>query len=89
MTKNNPNPEKKVREPFMPKYQRKPPAPRYSISHVTKVFKEVYDIDVVKLWRYKEKGNTHYNLYDNSGKCVCENVTLASLAEFLIKEGDY
>ena len=64
---------------------------KYSISHVQKKFKEIYNLEVTKIWGYKNNryGCTRYNVYDSVHSLVLENVTLKALAEYLISEGKY
>lgn len=69
------------------------PLPRhYSIARVRKIFKEIYDLDVVKIDRGYKGDRYHYysayQLLDSEGNIVIEYATLNALGDFLVREGD-
>lgn len=76
--------EKRIKKPGEP-------SRRYSISHVQKRFKEIYALDVVKIWGYKMNRYSciRYNVFDSDGNLVLGRVTLKALAEHLISKGEY
>lgn len=65
----------------------------YSITHVQKRFKEIYDLDVVKIdygyKGYRYRRYIEYNVYNSDGECILRRMTLKALAEHLIKKGEY
>lgn len=64
----------------------------YSIARVRKRFKEIYDLDIRKVTGYKfyrYRRFIEYNVYNSDGECILQHVTLKSLAEHLIKKGEY
>lgn len=64
---------------------------KYSISHVQKRFKEIYDLDIKKIWEYKgcRYHCTLYDVYDSEKNLVLHRMTLKALAEHLIFKGEY
>ena len=65
---------------------------RYSIARVQKRFKEIYDLDVVKITGYKYyryRRYIEYDVYNSDGERILHRVTLKALAEHLIREGEY
>lgn len=67
--------------------------PRYSISHVKKLYKEIYDLDIHNV-DYGYKGQRYrkyveYNVYNSKGECIMHRMTLKALAEHLIRKGMY
>lgn len=91
MTKKNP--DKKPREVFM-QYEPRTPLPRrYSIARVRRLYKEIYNVDVVKI-DTGYKGNRHrlyehYNVLDYSGFPIIERATLNALGDHLVDIGEY
>lgn len=65
----------------------------YSITHVQKRFKEIYDLDVVKhdygYKGYRYRRYIEYDVYNSDGDCILKHMTLKALAEHLIKKGEY
>ena len=65
---------------------------RYSIARVQKRFKEIYDLDVVKITGYKYyryRRYIEYDIYNSEGKRILHRITLKAMAEFLIRKGEY
>ena len=65
---------------------------RYSITHVQKRFKEIYDLDVVKITGYKYyryRRYVEYDVYNSDGERILHRMTLDALAEHLIKNNEY
>ena len=65
---------------------------KYSISHVQKRFKEIYDLDVVKITGYKYyryRRYVEYDVYNSDGERIMHRMTLDALAEHLIKKNEY
>ena len=74
-------------------YQRKE-YPRYSISHIKKQFKKLYNIDVVEI-NYGYKSNRYmrfneYNMYKaDTGELIASRITVAAMGDMLKRQGDY
>lgn len=83
---------KKPREVFM-QYEPRTPLPRrYSIAKVRRLYKEVYDLDVVNIGGYKSNRNqlyVHYRVMDHDGNIVMDKVTLNALGDHLVDIGEY
>lgn len=63
---------------------------RYSIQRVKKRFLDIYGITIENNCRYKDRSYyARFNGYDADGNLVLENVTLNSLAEYLVSQGEY
>ena len=77
-----------------------PDMPRFSITHITKVFKEVYDMDVVSYRGGYKAGRgrrfTPYRLRYPNGEYVRDpstneilTFTIPQMGQFLVNNGDY
>lgn len=66
---------------------------RYSIARVTKRFKDIYDLDVVKIdygyKGYRYRRYVEYDVYNSDGKRIMHRLTLDAMAQYLIREGEY
>jgi len=65
----------------------------YSISKVTRLFKEIYDLDIVRVDKgykgYRYIPYIAYRIRNNQGRYITPEVTLQSLGDFLVINDDY
>ena len=71
-----------------------PPMERqYSITHVKKRFKEIYDLDIRKIdygyKGYRYRRYIEYDVYNSDGERILHRMTLKALGDHLVKNGEY
>lgn len=76
-------------------YKKRQRLPRYySIARVRKIFREIYNCNVVKIDQgYKGQRYQPYVLYqlieNDTGKVLVDMATLNALGDCLVEQGDY
>ena len=70
-----------------------PPLPKhYCIARIKKLFKEIYDLDVIRITTTNYKCReyySHYKVVDNTGTILIPCATVYALGQHLEREGEY
>lgn len=77
---------------LQPVHELPPIERRYSITHVQKRFKELYNYDIRKITGYKYyryRRFIEYDVYNSDGERILHRMTLKALGDHLLDKGEY
>ena len=93
MAKNKPKTSYRERQMELTGRCDPPPLPKhYSIARIKKLFKEIYDLDVIRITTTNYKSReyySHYKVVDDTGTIVISCASVYALGTYLDREGEY